>query len=1444
MKCQTNSCRLTLSMFTIILLLAIGACEAVHHHSSNNIHALINSTRHLSFSHNSVKHFTFYRHKASQKVVTDANPIGVQRRLPCVTHTNDASTDLLCQHIPHGNDHCSIKVHETNLSHNCGCTKQGTESPLDDALNCVTVQRNNLSSIEIELLSANLTLTNTYTFRNISSINFTGKPTTIQCSRSGESGIKFLRSQNIVFKDVLLLDCGFKYNSTSTDFTHPEPSAHVVSLTAVYLLCCYNIAFTRVHIVDSNGTGLTMVNCRGDIDIEGSKFVNNTVKGSKDTPGGGGLSIETKEYCTNPHHFHSNSTTNYHITNCNFSGNFATSGKFLITHITSYNTIYFTFGQGGGMAVNFGHSPDAINITLSHSIFTSNVAQRGGGLFVAFRNNSIGNYIVIDNTTFQGNNCTQQKLPPGSSFSSGGGIKAVYHTNAGSNSWFNISGSRFICNIAFFGGAISLASGADYYNFNNSKQPLHLFSIDKCEFNENNARIGAALDLYYRVSAKHTQHKSVIFPLISDSNFTDNGGLYYYITDNATGRTFATIYIEYIPTMFEGTIHIANNTASGFGIEEATVWFATNALINLTNNTAKIGGGIALIGKSTVVLYENTTVLFLSNLATEKGGAIFSSQSQERYAAYQFTCFIQFYSYNSSPSKWTAKLIFDNNTVNAGSCERNDIFASSLLPCVWPSSPSSKLQDDITQTFCDWGDSWNFSTSGVNNCSELIKTAPSKFKNPRYSVVVIPGNITKIPNFGVLDDLGHDASASALYTASKITDQSKTELLHNLEITVTNSGIQVKTPNKYMGKNLTIYLQTADRKSITTEINVRVLHCPPGYTLDTGKNICECNMRYNFGGEVVCDQNPYYESTIFAGHCITHSVVKKYNKSKTIVARCPHVVGSLKGLYVSVPYNISVSGMEDAFCWNFSRTGKLCKDCAKNFCLDVYSINFRCIMNNKSTSRQLNWIKVVAASTIPTTLLFILCTVFHISITSARINGFIFFSHVVTMRLDVLTMQYAWNNLGHDGECMTNVLYTPYRLWTFDFPQILLKNICLGDKFKVLYALALPYLSALYPLLLVFTAIILIELHAKNCKPLVWLWKPLCYLCVRFRHSWHIRTSVIDTFASFLLLSYSNLIGVSMSLLTQNSIVIDNGTVIQRALNYDTSVVFFEGIHLKFGAFAVVILCTFGAVPPLLLIFYPFKRFQVLLNRCNLKGCRFLQVFVDAFQGSYKNNVKGYPERRYFAGVYFLFRIAINVIYVAVEDLIKLHLTLTLTYVLFLFIIMAQRPYKRNFYNILDGFFMAILVTSHALTLYLVYYAATMKTILKPVFYFNYSIQNIPTLYMILLVIYSICFRMRCIKRFCLSHFGRKALFFKNEVSKERNSLKSPLENYDWPSSSSLVLPSPSTPSSPYAQSEHLSDIPDRVENPQRYEPMIDSWQFSDKRIAHEISEYERLLKH
>ena len=196
---------------------------------------------------------------------------------------------------------------------------------------------------------------------------------------------------------------------------------------------------------------------------------------------------------------------------------------------------------------------------------------------------------------------------------------------------------------------------------------------------------------------------------------------------------------------------------------------------------------------------------------------------------------------------------------------------------------------------------------------------------------------------------------------------------------------------------------------------------------------------------------------------------------------------------------------------------------------------------------------------------------------------------------------------------------------------------CLHPYTSMLQVLSLDYLIAMYPLALVIITYAVVTLHYNNCKLVVFLWRPFLRCCIRFRRQWDIQNSLVDAFATFLLLSYVKFLNVSSDILTR-TILWDDKVIMQRTvLYYDGTVRYFGEKHLPYAVLAITILIIFTLLPILILCFYPCHWFQQLLNRCHLR-CLALHTFMDAFQGCYKNGTDGTRDCHFFSALYLITR--------------------------------------------------------------------------------------------------------------------------------------------------------------------------------------------------------------
>ena len=266
-----------------------------------------------------------------------------------------------------------------------------------------------------------------------------------------------------------------------------------------------------------------------------------------------------------------------------------------------------------------------------------------------------------------------------------------------------------------------------------------------------------------------------------------------------------------------------------------------------------------------------------------------------------------------------------------------------------------------------------------------------------------------------------------------------------------------------------------------------------------------------------------------------------------------------------------------------------------------------------------------------------------------------------------------------------------YGIWNLDFFRSFYNSFCLNPNMNILQVFALDYVIAAYPLFLIIITFALVKLHDHNFKPIVWLWKPFRRCFIRFRRHWDVKTSLIDAFVTFFLLSYVKLFSVSFDLLIPVHLYNVHGDSLnQTYVYYNATILYFGKQHLPYAILAITVLILFTIVPILLLCLYPFQCFQKLLNCCGQR-CTVLHTFMDSFQGCYKNRTDGTYDRRWFSAAYLVGRIAFHIFAAKTHELTLLLLYITFLLTLTAILSAVVRPYKSYKYNIVDVVLILVL---------------------------------------------------------------------------------------------------------------------------------------------------------
>ena len=378
---------------------------------------------------------------------------------------------------------------------------------------------------------------------------------------------------------------------------------------------------------------------------------------------------------------------------------------------------------------------------------------------------------------------------------------------------------------------------------------------------------------------------------------------------------------------------------------------------------------------------------------------------------------------------------------------------------------------------------------------------------------------------------------------------------------------------------------------------------------------------------------------------------------------------------------------------NMHRRGRFCGECEEGYGLAAYSYHFiHCI--NCTDYGYKNWLKYFAIAYLPLTVFYFVVISFRIRVTFPPMNCVVLVCQLLTVPTVMRMVMAAEDNHTFGDKIKElpalKVILSIFGIWNLDFFRPLYSPFCLHPHFKALQIIALDYLIAVYPLLLIFLTYILLELHDRNCQFLVLMWRPFKWCFGRIRNEWNLRASLVDGFNSFLIMSYMKLLSISFNLIVPTKIYDVNTTVHKEAryLYYDANVELFSREHLPYAILASVVLLVLVLLPLALLCLYPCHCFQRLLNGCGLR-CHALHIFMDSFQGCYK--ITPY-DCRYFAGFFLFLRIVVFILFT--WTLSTFFFTVfAVACTLAVFLIVIVQPYKQSYSNAIDSALLLSLAT-------------------------------------------------------------------------------------------------------------------------------------------------------
>ena len=364
-------------------------------------------------------------------------------------------------------------------------------------------------------------------------------------------------------------------------------------------------------------------------------------------------------------------------------------------------------------------------------------------------------------------------------------------------------------------------------------------------------------------------------------------------------------------------------------------------------------------------------------------------------------------------------------------------------------------------------------------------------------------------------------------------------------------------------------------------------------------------------------------------------------------------------------------------CSQYSRSGTLCGRCKGEHGPAVYSFSLRCVECHDVVfwKRLLLYILIAYG---PLTVFLVIIVFFTVSVKSAPLHGWIFVSQIITCPFYMRTVTRV-AELHHIDQYSYKIITSFYGIWNLDFFKTVYSPFCLHPNLTTLQVLSLDYIIAAYPLVAILLMYVLVDMYSRNYRPVVVMWRPFHYCCIRFRHQLNIKTPLINAFGTFFWLSYVKIFNTAIDLLTPTKVWNESGKVSYHAYFDGTQLMFQDG-HLPFALLSVLILIIFNFLPLILLLIYAFPKTQFCIPS-SLQNV--LYPFMDDILSCYKDGHNGTSNCRYFAVIYPIARMIILSSIMWTESMFFYPCAAAVIIVCGILVTLI-RPYKSALYNALD----------------------------------------------------------------------------------------------------------------------------------------------------------------
>ena len=454
--------------------------------------------------------------------------------------------------------------------------------------------------------------------------------------------------------------------------------------------------------------------------------------------------------------------------------------------------------------------------------------------------------------------------------------------------------------------------------------------------------------------------------------------------------------------------------------------------------------------------------------------------------------------------------------------------------------------------------------------------------------------------------------------------------------------------------------------------------CPTWFHFSNSTQKCECKLHV---GGVWCLGLEYVQ--IVYSSCATFSG----QEGVFYAGRCPYSYkfNHSNGMYSVLPSDPDL--LNEAMCGPYNRKGLLCGECIDGYGPWVYTLNKKCVDCSKFSMSSATCLYLLVEF-VPILLFFLCMTMFHLDLTSGPMLGYVVFCQMMSYVFEALPAR-VYDIIHSSLSIRISIFITEF--WNLNFCKTIIPPFCISDKLTELHVVFLNSVGAIYPLLIAIISLILIDLHSKQYKVIVILFKPLGFVFKLTNGKAITSGAVIHTFASFLFLSSTKMFFVFMTLIKPVQVFSSiSGSVYKKVLYSDPSIEFYSHEHLLYFLLALIQCLFLVFLPSLLLFLYPTRLYRWISQFISARKQLAITTFVEALNHCFKDGLNGTRDYRALAG-FLIFGIPTFTLlmWVIVESFTQSFLVVAGAFLSFPSLYF--RPFKSTIANMSVGFYFVLL---------------------------------------------------------------------------------------------------------------------------------------------------------